>query len=60
MGYFEKLSGGASHPVQAAQEPKTPPAPVQEARPVSQEVSAPVLVEQKPPRSPKRPRPQRA
>lgn len=60
MGYFEKLSGGASRPVQAAQEPKTPPAPVQEARPVPQEVPAPVPAEQEPPKADAAPVPEAA
>lgn len=60
MGYFEKLSGGASRPVQAAQEPKTPPAPVQEAQPVPQEVPAPVPAEQEPPKADAAPVPEAA
>ena len=60
MGYFEKLSGGASRPVQAAQEPKTPPAPVQEAQPVPQEVPTPVPAEQEPPEANAAPAPEAA
>ena len=60
MGYFEKLSGGAARPVQAAQEPKTPPAPVQEARPMPQEVPAPVLTKQGPPKADAAPVPEAA
>lgn len=63
MGYFEKLSGGASRPTQAAQEPKTPPAPaepVQEAKPMPQEVPAPVPAEQEPPKADAAPVPEAA
>lgn len=51
MGYFEKLSGGKARPVQAVQEPKTPPEPVQEAQSMPQEVPAPVPAEQEPPKA---------
>lgn len=60
MGYFEKLSGGASRPVHAAQEPKTPPAPVQEAQPMPQEVPASVPAEQEPPKTDAAPVPEAA